>query len=83
MVQITFKREHFPQSLAMASSFNLEIANEVSRITAMETRAVGIPWNFNPVLDVGRQPLWSRLFETYGEETYLATKMGEAYVKGN
>jgi hypothetical protein len=40
----------FPQPLAMASSFNADIANRVAEITALETRAVGIPWNFNPVL---------------------------------
>jgi beta-glucosidase len=73
----------FPQPLAMASSFNLDIAKRVAEITAMETRAVGIPWNFNPVLDVGRQPLWPRLFETYGEDTYVAAKMGGAYVKAH
>ena len=43
-----------------AASFNLDIAENIGRITAEETRAVGIPWNFNPVLDVGRQPLWPR-----------------------
>ena len=52
----------FPQPLAMASSFSGKIAFKIGELTAMETRAVGIPWNFNPVLDVGRQPLWSRLF---------------------
>ena len=73
----------FPQPISMAATFNLDIAKQIGHITSVETRAVGIPWNFNPVLDVGRQPLWSRLFETYGEDTYLAVKMGEAYVKGH
>ena len=50
----------FPQPISMAASFNVEIAKQVARITAEETRAVGVPWNFNPVLDVGRQPLWPR-----------------------
>jgi len=49
-----------PQPLAMASSFNTNIARQVGEITAMETKAVGIPWNFNPVLDQGRNPLWPR-----------------------
>ena len=73
----------FPQPLSMAASFNLDIVHKVGAITALETRATGIPWNFNPVLDVGRQPLWSRYFETYGEDTLVATKMGEAYIKGH
>ena len=50
----------FPQPISMAASFNVDIAAKVARITAEETRAVGIPWNFNPVLDLGRQPLWPR-----------------------
>jgi len=73
----------FPQPLSMAATFNLEIAEKVGHITSVETRAVGIPWNFNPVLDVGRQPLWSRLYETYGEDTFLSVKMGSAYIKGH
>lgn len=50
----------FPQPLSMAATFNRDIAFKVGVIVAMETRATGIPWNFSPVLDVGRQPLWSR-----------------------
>jgi len=73
----------FPQPISMAGSFNLEIAKKVGEITSLETRATGIPWNFNPVLDVGRQPLWPRIFETYGEDPYLAGKMGENYIHGS
>jgi beta-glucosidase len=51
----------FPQPIAMAASFNLDIAEQVGAITSMETRAAGVPWNFNPVLDIGRQFLWPRL----------------------
>jgi beta-glucosidase len=50
----------FPQPLGMAASFNLDIAYRIGEITALETRVTGIPWNFNPVLDIGRQPLWPR-----------------------
>ncbi len=39
----------------------MDLAYQDGGFTAMETRAVGIPWNFNPLLDVGRQPLWPRL----------------------
>jgi beta-glucosidase len=50
----------FSQPLSLAATFNVDFAFKVGEITALETRAVGIPWNFNPVLDVGRQLLWSR-----------------------
>ena len=51
-------------------------------ITAYEMRASGLPWNFNPVLDVGRHPLWPRIYETYGEDPYLVSTMGKAYIQG-
>jgi beta-glucosidase len=73
----------FPQAIGMASTFNLDLSKEVSRITSVETRATGIPWNYNPVLDVGRQQVWSRLWETYGEDSWLTTKMGEGYIEGH
>src|SRR6266704_1119958 len=53
-----------------------------SEIAAMETRAAGIPWSFSPVLDIGRQPLWPRFYETFGEDPYLAKVMGAAFVRG-
>lgn len=73
----------FPQSLAMAATWNPELVRKIAEITAVEVRASGIPWNFNPVLDIGRQPLWPRLFETFGEDVYLAKTLGAEYVKGN
>ena len=72
----------FPQPLAMAATWNPELMLRGSQIAAAETRKAGIPWGFSPVLDAGRQPLWSRLWETFGEDTYLATVMGVATVRG-
>ena len=72
----------FPQELATAATWNPKFAEDCGRVTAYETRASAIPWNFSPVLDLGRQPLWSRMFETFGEDPYLATQMGNAIVKG-
>jgi len=72
----------FPQPLGMAATWNPELMLAGSKVAAAETRAAGIPWNFSPVLDVGRQPLWPRLYETFGEDTYLASVMGVATVRG-
>ena len=72
----------FPQSIAMAATWNKSISRKEGEITAYEVRASGIPWNFNPVLGVGRQPLWPRLWETYGEDPYLASVLGYQYIKG-
>jgi beta-glucosidase len=72
----------FPQPLGMAATWNPELMLAGSRVAAGETRAAGIPWNFSPVLDVGRQPLWPRLYETFGEDAYLGSVMGVAAVRG-
>ena len=72
----------FPQAIAMAAAGNLELEEQAGAITALETRAAGIPWNFYPVLGLGRQPMWSRQWETFGEDPYLASVMGAAYIRG-
>ncbi len=72
----------FPQNLAMAAAWNPELVRREHQITAYETRASGVPWNFAPVLDVGRQPLWPRFYETFGEDPYLGTTLGRAAVEG-
>lgn len=72
----------FPQNIAMAATWNPDLVRESAAITAREIRACGIPWNFNPVLGLGRNPLWPRLFETFGEDTYAASVFGKAYVEG-
>lgn len=73
----------FPQSLGTASTWNREMAKTVGDVTALEAAASGIYWNFNPVMDLGRQLLWPRLWETYGEDVYLAQQLGGAYLDGS
>src|SRR5438876_1227830 len=72
----------FPQEIGMAATWNPELMKRATEITAVETRAAGIPWSFSPVLDIGRQPLWPRFYETFGEDPYLAKVMGMAFVRG-
>ena len=72
----------FPQEIGMAATWNPELMKRGSEISAMETRAASIPWSFSPVLDIGRQPLWPRFYETFGEDPYLAKVMGVAFVRG-
>ena len=72
----------FPHNLGLAASRNDELAEKIAHITAKETRASGIRWNFDPVLDIGRNPVWSRFPETYGEDVLLTERMGAAMVKG-
>src|SRR5688572_10609576 len=72
----------FPQEIGMAATFNPELMKRAAEITAAETRAAGIPWSFSPVLDLGRNPLWPRFWETFGEDPYVASVMGVAFVRG-
>ena len=72
----------FPQEIGLAATWNPELARQMGEVTAYECRASGIPWNFSPVLDLGRQPLWSRHFETLGEDPVLGAQMGVALVEG-
>ncbi len=66
----------FPQNIAMAATRNPELVAQAAHITANEMRASGVRWEFAPVLDCGRQPLWSRFPETYGEDVYIGKTMG-------
>lgn len=72
----------FPQEIGMGATFNPELVYEGAKITAYETKAGNIPWNFSPVLDLGRDARWARIWETYGEDSYLVSKMGTACVSG-
>jgi beta-glucosidase len=72
----------FPQEIGQAATLNPELVRKAAEITAYETRASYIPWNFSPVLDLGKSPLWPRMYETYGEDPYLCKTMGAATVKG-
>ncbi|NDV95921.1 beta-glucosidase [Dysgonomonas sp. 521] len=72
----------FPQGINMAASFNRELTREGARISAYETKAGSIPWTYAPVTDLGRDPRWPRLWESYGEDAYLNAEMGRESVLG-
>lgn len=72
----------FPQQLALASTWNPDIVEELAAISAYETRAAGIPWTFSPVADLGRHAVWPRLWETFGEDVHLCTALTLAATVG-
>ncbi|KJF43539.1 hypothetical protein LH29_15145 [Draconibacterium sediminis] len=72
----------FPTPLAMASSWNTELLNEVFDVIGREARARGGHEAHTPVLDIGRDPRWGRIEETYGEDTYLVSEMAKAIISG-
>lgn len=72
----------FPQQIGTAATWDIKNSFNMGMVTAYETRAAGIPWNFSPVLDLGQDPRFPRQFETFGEDPYLTTQMGLASLKG-
>lgn len=72
----------FPIPLAEAASFDLEAIERSARIAATEAAASGIHWTFAPMVDVARDPRWGRVMEGAGEDTWLASKIAYARVKG-
>jgi len=72
----------FPQQIGQAATWNTELVRNAGVITAYEGRAAGVPWTFSPVLDLGTNPVWPRLWEGYGEDPYLGGQLGAAFVHG-
>ena len=72
----------FPINLGLAASWDLEEIKKTSRIAAEEASAEGIHWTFAPMVDISRDPRWGRISESPGEDVYLASKIGKAYVEG-
>lgn len=72
----------FPQEIGQAATWNRELVHNGAVITAYESRAAGVPWTFSPVLDLGTNPQWPRIWEGFGEDPYLISQMGIQFVKG-
>lgn len=72
----------FPTSIGQSSTWNLKLIEQMGRAIAKEARAQGAHIGYGPVLDLARDPRWSRVEETYGEDPFLIGKMGEALVRG-
>ena len=78
----TNKATLFPQQIGQAATFNRALVRRAGEITAYETRAASLPWTFSPVLDLGIDVRWPRLWETFGEDPYLASALGVEMTKG-
>ena len=65
----------YPQEINLAATFNREYPRLMGRAMAYETRAAQVPWVFSPVMDLGRDPRWPRIWESYGEDPYLQAQM--------
>lgn len=71
----------FPHNLLLSCSFDTGLVSLTAGQTARETSSVGLLWNFAPVLDLGRNQWWPRFYETFGEDPFLCSNMGKAYIR--
>ncbi len=72
----------FPQPINMGASFNVELPKAAAKITAYESRAANCPWIYNPTTDLGRDPRWSRIWESFGEDAIVNARMAAAQIQG-
>lgn len=72
----------FPIPVGQAATWNPEIVEQGSRVSAREASSAGVRWTFSPMVDIARDARWGRLAEGYGEDPYLTAVMGVAAVKG-
>ena len=72
----------FPQQIGQAATRNRDLVKRGAEITAYETRASSISWNFSPVLDLGMDPRFPRIWESFGEDPYLISELGVEMIDG-
>jgi beta-glucosidase len=69
-----------PHNINIGCSFDTAMSALAGQVTAKETIPLGLSWNFAPVLDVGKNVYWPRLYETYGEDPLLCSRMGASFI---
>jgi beta-glucosidase len=77
-----FTATSFPSQLSLGHTWDKELVRQIGQITAAEARALGYTNVYAPTLDVARDQRWGRIEDTYGEEPYLASRLGVEMVKG-
>lgn len=73
----------FPTGIGMASTWSRETLEKIGRAAAKELRSQGAHIGYGPVVDLAREPRWSRVEESFGEDTYLSSEMAASMLKGN
>jgi beta-glucosidase len=72
----------FPMSIALGATWDPGLMKQIGTVVAAEARAVGIEQGFAPMLGLARDPRWGRVEESYGEDPYLVSEIGTAYIEG-
>jgi beta-glucosidase len=75
-------RTVFPIPLAEAAAFDPRLWERTARASAVEATADGVNFNYAPMLDISPDPRWGRIAESPGEDPWLASRFGEAKVRG-
>src|SRR5437016_3766228 len=75
-------RTVFPVPIAMAASWDPQVAEKAQAFAAREARAIGINWTFGPMVDIARDARWGRIVEGAGEDPYLGASLARARVRG-
>ncbi|MEA2006402.1 MAG: glycoside hydrolase family 3 N-terminal domain-containing protein [Acidobacteriota bacterium] len=76
------KSTSFPMAIALASTWDPDLIEEMANIIAKEARALGVHHVYSPMLGVARDPRWGRTEESYGEDPYLVSRIGVAFING-
>ena len=71
-----------PQPINIAASFNITLAFQAGQWASRDTRRAGINWLFSPLLGLSWQPIWSRVYETFGEDPVVVGSMARAMIQG-
>ncbi|MBR0286646.1 MAG: glycoside hydrolase family 3 C-terminal domain-containing protein [Bacteroidales bacterium] len=72
----------FPTSIGLSATWDTELIEQVGQVIGQELMAQGGTIGYGPVIDLSREPRWSRVEETYGEDVYLTSQMASAMVRG-
>lgn len=72
----------FPMNIGLGATWDINVMDKVGKVIAMEARAHGVHFGLGPNLDLGREPRWGRVAETFGEDAYLNSEIGLAMIKG-
>ena len=72
----------FPTSIGLSATWDTELIEQVGQVIGSELMAQGGTIGYGPVIDLSREPRWSRVEETYGEDVFLTSQMASAMVRG-
>lgn len=72
----------FPMNIGLGATWDVNVLDKVGKVIGMEARAHGVHFGFGPNLDLGREPRWGRVAETFGEDAFLNSEIGLAFIKG-